>query len=290
MLDKHSYILVERLKEMRQNIISSKTRMSHTADRSGMAEALFADHIKPILGVYQPVISSLTGHHGDTLYRARKCIGENPFNNIKDLYNPPTTSSRALTSSTMPILYASSSMQTCLSELDPEIGDLINIVQFEYSRIMDGQFWFTGQLGLLHKSNEPSRYLGDNLPVQKPFYYPKRALHSWVFKDSLMNEIFSKISSQSDDYELNRFLIDAIRKKLPEGKRLDGVVFLSVKDPPGINFALSGHSINKLEPRIINLVRITDIDDYGFVDFKLLKNAKPENGSLEWPESELNPQ
>ena len=82
--------------------------------------------------------------------------------------------------------------------------------------------------------------------------------------------------------------IDEIRKKLPEEKGFDGVVFLSIKDPPGINFAIFGHSINKLEPRVVHLVRITDIDDYRFVAFKLLKSAKTKNGSLEWPESELN--
>lgn len=288
MSDKQFFIFVERLKELRQSITSSVKRMSNTADRSGMAEALFADYIKPILDAYQPVISPLASHHGDTLYRARKCIGENPFNNIKDLYNPPTASGRAFTSSTMPILYASSSMQTCLAEKDPKIGDLFNIVQFEYTKIMDGQFWFIGQLGLFHKSNEPSHYLGDESQVKKQVYYAGWARHSWVFKDSLMNEIFSKISSQLDDYVLNRFLINEIRKKLPEERELDGVVFLSTKDSPGINFAIFGHSINKLEPRRVNLVRITDIDDYGFVAFKLLKNTKPKNGSLEWPEFEFD--
>lgn len=287
MRDKH-FIPVERLKELRYNILSSKKRMSNTADRPGMAEALLEDHIKPILDAYQPIISPLASHYADTLYRARKCIGENPFTNIKDLYNPPTASGRAFTSSTMPILYASSSMQTCLSELDPKIGDLINIVQFEYTKIMGGQFWFIGQLGLFHKSNEPSRFLGDKSSVEKPHFFPKWALHSWVFKDSLMNEIFSEVSSQLDNYVLNRFLIDEIRKKLPEEKGLNGVVFLSIKDPPGINFAIYGHSINKLEPRVVNLVRITDIDDYGFVAFHVLNSAKPKNGSLEWPDFEFD--
>lgn len=288
MPDQQYFISVERLKELRQNIISSSTRMNNTADRSGMAEALFANHIKPIFDGYQPVISSLASHHGDTLYRARKCIGENPFSDIKDLYNPPTASGRAFTSSAAPILYASSSMQTCLSEKDPKIGDLINVAHFKYTKIKEGQFWFVGQLGSYYKSNELSRHLGDERPARIHVYFPKQAQHSWVFADSLINEIFSKFSTQLDDYVLNGFLIDEIIKKVSGEKGLAGVVFLSIKDPPGKNFGIFGHSINSLELSIVSLVRITDIDDYGFVAFNLLKNAKPKNGSLKWPELELN--
>ena len=63
---------------------------------------------------------------------------------------------------------------------------------------------------------------------------------------------------------------------------------MSIKNPPGINFAIFDNSINKLEPRIVNLVRITDIDDYGFIAFHVMNSAKPKNGSLEWPEFEFD--
>ncbi len=287
MRDKH-FIPVERLKELRHNVLSLKELMGNTADRSGIEEALFEDHIKPILDAYQPIISPLASHYGDTFYRARKCIDKKPFANIKELYNPPIPSGRAFSSNSIPILYASSSMQTCLSELSPKIGDLINIVHFEYKKIIDGQFWFIGQLGLFHKSNEASRFLGDKSLVEKPHFFPKWALHSWVYKDSLMNEIFSKVSSQLDNYVLNRSLIEEISKKLPEKKRLDGVVFLSTKDSPGINFAIFGRAIDKLVPRAVNLVRVTDIDNYGFVATHLLNSTMPMNGSLKWPEFEFD--
>ena len=284
MSDKQPFIYVEKLKELRQNILSSMTQMDNIANKSDVAKDLFAEHIKPILDVYQPVISPLASHHGNTIYRARKCIGENPFSNIKELYNRPTPSGRASIFNDMPVLYASSSMQTCLSKIDPEIGNLINIAQFKYTKIMSGQFWFIGQRGLFNKSNEPSHYLGDVSSTQKHVYFAHWAQHSWFFVDSLMNEIFSELSSQPNNYALNGLLINEIRKNLPDKKELDGVVFLSIQDAPGINFAIYGHAINKLEPSIVNLVRITDIDDYGFVAFKLLKNANPRDGLLEWPD------
>lgn len=287
MSGKQRFIPVETLKRLRQSIIDETSRMRITADTSGMAEALFADFIEPVLDVYQPVISPLASHYGDTLYRARKCVGESPFNDLKDLYNPPSPSGRAYSSDDTPIFYASSSMQTCLSELNPKIGDLVNIAHFKYSKLTGGDFWFVGQLSSFHKSNESSRYLEDNLAVEKPFYYTGKALHSWVFKDALLNEIFSELSSEADDYALNRFLINKISKVLPKEKDFHGVVFKSVKDPPGTNFAIFGDAINQLEPAIVNLVRITDIDTYGFVARTPLKNAKPENGSMVWPECEL---
>ena len=252
-----------------------------------MAKALFESYIEPILDVFHPVISPLASHFGDTLYRARKCVGEMPFSNMKDLYNRPSPSGRAYLSDDIPILYASSSSQTCLSELNPRIGDLVNIVQFKYSKLTDGDFWFVGQLSSFHKSGEPSRYLHNDLTVKKPFYFQNTALNSWVFKDALLNEIFSELSSEADDYALNRFLIRKISEALPKERDFHGVVFRSTKDSPGTNFAISGDAIDQLEPVIINLVRITGIDSFGFVANNLLKNAKPDNGSIVWPENEL---
>ena len=279
------YIPVVQLSELRQKIVRAKHRMDNTADRSGLPEKLFSNYISPIVNIYQPIFSSLDSHNSNLIYRARKCIDGEPFINIRDLYNPPAPSGRALALEGIPILYASSSHQTCLSEIDVKIGNLVNIATFSYSNIMSGQFWFIGQLGSFYKSQEQSRYLSDERTVQRAFYADQQeATNSLVFMDLLINEIFSTLSSDVDEYVLNRFLIDEIRKKQPEKKDFHGVVFVSAKDAPGINFAIYGEAINKLEPSIVNLVRITDVDDYGCVGYKLLKNSSPKNSSLEWPE------
>lgn len=282
MSDKQYFLSVERLKILRQNILSSVARMQNTADRKNLPEAIFLEHIRPIFEGYQPVISSLASNHGDTLYRARKCKDEEPFESIRDLYHPPTSSGRALTSDNLPILYASSSLQTCLSEIDPKIGELINVVQLKYTKIMNGQFWFVGERGSINKSNEPSQYLGDLSSAKRHVHFPHIAQHSWIFADSLMNEIFSKLSSKLDNYALNQFLIEEIERKISNPDALNGVIFLSTKDSPGRNFAIFGDAISELEPATVNLVRITDIDEYGYVEFNLLGNSKSRNGTLEW--------
>lgn len=278
---------VKLLEEFRSKIISESSRMNRTANTSGMAESIFRQYIEPIIDAYKPVLSPLAEHHGNRLYRARKCVGGQPFTDINELYNPTTPSGRAVINNQLPILYASSSKQTCLAEIDPKIGDYINVIQLDYTNILDGKFWFVGQIGAVHKSNETSRYLGDQLPARINVYFSENAQHSWIFKDLLINEIFSDLSSESDNYALNRFLIESIKKKLSTKEDLHGVVFLSTKDSPGNNFAIFGESIKKLKPNIVNFLKIVDIDEYGIIEYKLLKNCQPHNGSLQWPEHEL---
>jgi hypothetical protein len=77
---------------------------------------------------------------------------------------------------------------------------------------------------------------------------------------------------------LNSFLIDAIINKQPEKEDLYGVVFVSAKSTPGMNFAIYGEAINRLGHSGVNLVRIINIDEYGCVEYKLLDNSKTENG------------
>lgn len=282
------YFFIEGLKEQRHKIIEAKRHIDKESDISGIPERIFTDYIDQIVDSYQPILSSLASHYSNLIYRARKCIGDQPFNNKKDLYNPKKSTGRAKSSGNTPILYASSSMQTCLSEIDVEPGDLVNVAHFDYSDIMNGKFWFVGQLGSFFKSQDPSHYLSDENSVQNAFYvYPSEAKFSLVYLDNLINEIFAKLSSEDDDYILSRLLIEKIRKNEIEEK-IFGVVFLSVKDAPGINFAIFDEAIDSLKLSGANLVRITDIDNYGNVGYKLLKNSKPENNSLTWPEDELD--
>jgi len=85
-----------------------------------------------------------------------------------------------------------------------------------------------------------------------------------------------------DEYILNRYLIETIRKIQFNEEEFHGVVFVSAKDSPGINFAIYDNAINMLEPAIVNLVRITNIDEYGCVSYELLENSSPKDGTLVW--------
>ncbi len=279
------YIPVPQLTELRHKIINAKNKMDNTADKSGLAEQLFNELISPIINIYSPIISPLAQHNSDLIYRARKCVDGAPYNDIKSLYNPPKPSGRALSKEETPILYASSSMQTALTEIGVKIGDIVNIAAFRYTNLVSGNFWFVGQLGTFFKSQEQSRYLSNETTVQKPFYADTgEATASLVFKDLLINEIFSMLSSEADSYVLNQYLINTIRTKTSKKEELYGVVFVSAKDAPGINFAIFGEAIDMLEPAIVNMVKITDIDDYDCIGYKLLKNSSPKDGELIWPE------
>ncbi len=277
-----SFVYVEALKDLRQNIVRAVSRMRKTADTSGMAEALFQMYVQPIIQHYEPIVSSLAEHYGCRLLRARKCVGKAPFTDVTELLNPPIPTGRAFASEDVPILYASTSMQTCLSETDPKIGDMINVVGLKYSDIRNRSFWFVGQLASFYKSSEPSHYIADRNDLHLTAYFPEVARHSFLYQDALLNEIFSSFSAPEDGYALNRLLLSAIRDKLSPGTQLDGVVFLSTKDSPGVNFAVFGEAIQELDVGQLNLIQVVDIDEYGFVAYKLLRNGSIRDGKITW--------
>ena len=149
--------------------------MRVTADTTGMAEMLFQNYVQSMIQHYNPIVSSLTEHYGCRLLRARKCVRHTPFTDITELINPSIPSGRAFTSEDAPILYASTSMQTCISETDPKIGDVINVAGLKYSEIRDRSFWFVGQLASFYKSTEPSHYVADRNELYLPAYFPEEA-------------------------------------------------------------------------------------------------------------------
>jgi hypothetical protein len=275
------YIKHERLVALRSDILRTKQHLDKLADTTGEAKKLFDSYISPILSVYEPIYSTLASHNTNNVYRSRKCKDKIPFEHIKHLYNPPSPSGRANSAAGKPILYGSSSIQTSLAEIGVKIGEIVCVATFDYSNIADGYFWFVGQLGAFYKSQEETRYLGDARVVQKPFYAESEVTYSLVFKDLLINEIFSTLSSEEDNYELNQFVIETIEKILPNDNDFNGVIFTSVKDAPGINFAIYGDAINKMPAPSVFVVEITDIDDYGCIGYKMLDYRYDKNGDLE---------
>lgn len=283
-----NFLTVDSLKTLRIEVHRRVDQIRKTIDHDRLVDELFCSCLKPILDKYYPIISPLEKHHGSCVYRARLSSAEAPFTNVLDLYNPPLPSGRAYSDDNIPILYASSSMQACLAECNPKIGQVFAVAQFDYSAISTENFWFVGQLQSFQRSSEPSHYLQDHNQVTKPFYYSNAGLHSWTFTDALINEIFSELSSEDDRYLLNRYVINDVLNQVAPEKNLYGLVFNSVKCKPSTNFAFLGHSIEKLKLNIVNLLRIVDIDDYGFIAYQLLKNSNPKgSSSLNWPEYEL---
>ncbi|WP_294960871.1 RES domain-containing protein [Sulfurimonas sp.] len=271
-----------KLADLREKIISRKKQIERLSDTTGQAKKIFEDYIQPIMNIYQPIISPLASHNTNLFYRARKCLDDEPFSHVKDLYNPPNPSGRAFSSVSKPTLYGSSSMQTSLAEIEVKIGDLVNIAIFDYTQIMKDDFWFVGQLGIFYKSQEETRYLENVSILHKLFNNEEDVLISLVFKDLLINEIFSTLSSDEDRYELNQFLIENIENSISKDRRFNGVLFISTKDAPGVNFAIYGEAIKDLKLSKVNLIKITSIDDYGCIGYKHLQSLSSKDGNLNW--------
>lgn len=281
------FLTVDSLKLLRSEIHKRVNRILITENHDDIIEDLYNSCLKPTLKTYYPIISPLSEHHGAGVLRARQCSRDAPYTDVKDLLNPPAPSGRAYNDANTPILYASSSTQTCLAECNPKIGQFYTVAHFNYSAIASENYWFVGQLQTFQRSSEPSIYLADRKPVELPSFYPSAGQHSWVFTDSLINEIFSELSTENDNYLLNRYVISEVINTVASNKNLYGVVFNSVKSKPGTNFAFYGKSIDMLELSIVNLIEIIDIDDYGYIAYNVLKNSNPHGKPyLEWPEHE----
>ncbi len=156
-----TFIEVSSLNELRRLIINEKVKIDSVENKHEYVARLFERVITPIINAYNPVISPLGEHYSKILYRARKCKNSIPFKKIKELYNPDKSSGRAYVSDYLPILYASSSIQTALVEINAQPNDIINIAQFSYDEIKDKNYWFVGSLADYYKSNHLSSYIGD---------------------------------------------------------------------------------------------------------------------------------
>jgi len=276
------YIRREELSRIRRGIIDGK-RQINGSNAISVASRIYQEFILPVLKVYQPIVSKLAENRGGIFYRARKCLSSQPFEKITDLYNAPAPSGRAFAGSNAPLLYASSSIQTALAEIDVAAGDFANIVHFNYSSSDIGDFWFVNQLAEHYRSNEISRYLATSDGVLKCLYLPSGVRTLLAFTDNLINEIFSVFSSEADGYILNRMMINEIMQKPDISENFSGVVYRSVKDSPGLNFAVLGDTINKLTPSTVNFVRIAYVDEYKSISYEHLGNSQSRNGKLSWP-------
>ncbi len=277
-----SFLYTSALKDLRHGIMREVSRMRKTADTSGFSESIYGTYIQPILAHYKPIISPLASHYGETFYRSRKCESTIPYSNISELMAAPIPSGRALSIKQTPILYASASIQTCLAEIEPKIGDHINLVGLKYTELKNRPFWFVGELASFYKSHQPSHYICEKIELHRPAYFPEEAQQSFVYQDALINEVFSSFSSPADGYALNQYLVQEIDNILGKEVNLAGMTYLSVKDAPGINFAVFGDEIESLEIGQLNHFKITDIDNYGNVAWKLLQNGSLTDTNINW--------
>ncbi len=113
-------------------------------------------------------------------------------------------------------------------------------------------------------------------------YFEQKVINSFVYSDNLFKEVFSKMSSEGDGYLLNEYLLKWIQNKLTTDKKISGVVFTSIKDSPGINFAIFGDAIKELKVGAINLIKVISIDVYGCFQYELIDNSSSRDGDIKW--------
>ncbi len=273
------YIPINYLEEIRTKIIKKTTEMNRSGDVSEINKQRIISVIHMVLDVYQPIMSKLSENNSYFLYRIRINDANKNYTNVQDLYSPPQPTGRSAGNSDAQILYLASALQTCLTEKGAKIGDLVTEAIIDYKEIIDGSFWFVGQLEYFHRSQDLTNYLRDKPSVHNHYYADEEVVSSLIFFDSLINELFSSLSSAENGYFFNQYLIEEIKKTVGG---FYGVVFSSTKCDRGINFAVYGDAIAKLKFLSPSLLKITGIDSYGNYIFKWLDRAKIEGDKIIW--------
>lgn len=180
---------------------------------------------------------------GSKLFRARiansaqelQKILENPG---AELSAPPKlfAANNRMSAAGMPLLYVSQTLETCVAEVRPSIGDTVVVGTFSPTRDMT-IFDFTALEGEFHH---------DALSLFEGGQH-QRARHRLLLR-LLREELGRPLRAQDTDYVMTQALTEFIRYHT--GVDFDGVAFRSVQNKEGINYVLfdSGDESRRKSP------------------------------------------
>jgi hypothetical protein len=180
---------------------------------------------------------------GSELFRARIASSEQELQKIlknpgAELSAPPKLSAanNRMSAAGMPLLYVSQTLETCVAEVRPSIGDTVVVGTFSPTRDMT-IFDFTALEGELHH---------DALSLFERGQY-QRARHRHMLR-LLHEELGRPLRAQDTDYVMTQALTEFIRYH--KGIDFDGVAFRSVQNKEGINYVLfdSGDESRRKSP------------------------------------------
>ncbi|WP_434728494.1 RES family NAD+ phosphorylase [Pseudomonas soli] len=204
-----------------------------------VCEALRA---KPHEGAEIPlVVKTLAA--GSELFRARIARSKKELQEILEnpgaqLSAPPKLSAanNRMSAAGMPLLYVSQTLETCVAEVRPSIGDTVVVGTFSPTRDMT-IFDFTALEGEFHHEALSLFERGQQ----------QRARHRHMLR-LLHEELGRPLRAQDTDYVMTQALTEFIRYH--KGVEFDGVAFRSVQNKEGINYVLfdSGDESRRKSP------------------------------------------
>lgn len=226
---------------------------------------------------------------GSVFWRARRCPPSGFPAESSMSYPPPAISVDGRCSSAgEPSLYLSARRQTALAEIGSKGGEYVQLSGFQ---VQAGKGVRLVNLGELHHVQKrgtlllggPREAASALSEILNSYEYEKGRLI--VYQDAVLAGLLGDAKGESNGYQVQRAILKAVYKKLPA---LDGILYPSMRDALGVNFAVRGPSADRLLESCCSLVvQVTRARRHGTFDFEIVRvsqGVEPE-GDFQWKDA-----
>lgn len=201
------------------------------------SEAEFCYHITPLFDVYE-ILSFGLGRGSNTFWRAR-LTEAGPWMFLKDMDYPPAEKARAgrLNDAGAPCFYLAGRVETALLEVDAQEGQLIQLAAFKIDSeemvrlVLVGEYTYVHKTGYVRLTGvDPAGTIKNVLNGMSP-----ENAKATIYIDRFFASIINDPHARESGYMFSRALGAALHSRI---KDADGIVFPSVRDPGGFNYAI----------------------------------------------------
>ncbi|BCG08755.1 RES family NAD+ phosphorylase [Buttiauxella agrestis] len=227
--------------------------------------------------------------YNSPIFRARKCLTEHGYNNISEIYPPPSEKCTVgrMNEEGQAIFYGAFSPGTALAEINAKEGDYVHVARFQLPEKSDAgiRCFAIGEvhnayhgvntisLGMFNEIRDLIRRLGED---------DIRGLLSYLYMDAFSAELLNSIRAHEVNYVYSRIFC---RLLLGKYKDVDGIIYPSAKVKGASNIVLRSESVEEKIQIVGNdVLKVKKMYPYGIVELDLVKSAKGQtlNGDIVW--------
>ncbi|MDL5412323.1 RES family NAD+ phosphorylase [Citrobacter amalonaticus] len=239
------------------------------------------------LGIYSGI--NFKFGYDRPIFRARKCLNENGFKNISEIYPPPADKCKTgrMNDEGKSIFYGAYSVGTALAEINAQEGDYVQIAHFYLPDTADvgircfaiGEVYNTYHgnssisVGVFNEIRDFIQRIGND---------DIHALLSYLYMDAFSSELLNSINANEINYIYSRVFS---RLLLDKHQDVDGLIYPSAKVKGTTNIVLRPETVEEKMQLVRNVVfKITKLYPYGIADFKILRTSKghTSDGDIIW--------
>ncbi len=223
------------------------------------------------------------------IFRARKCLTEHGYDNIREIYPPPSDKCKTgrMNEEGQAVFYGAFSIGTALAEINAQEGDYVQIANFllpENGDVGIRCFAIGEVYNVYHGNNTISSNFFNEIRgfIDRIGKGNLRDLLTYLYMDAFSAEILNSTDAYKTEYIYSRVFSRLLLGKHPS---VDGLIYTSAKIKGTTNIVLRPEIVNSKMQLVSNVVmQIIKVYPYGIVDFRLVKSAKGHtlDGVIVW--------